>query len=76
MAQDAGAASCAMLVEQAEAAVADSTVTRHAARASSRVPGMRRARNMAGPTLEEGCFHVLYVNSSAIVPCCKCKIEI
>src|SRR5271157_3085721 len=51
MAQDAGAASCALFVEQAEAAVADSTVTTHAARASRRVPGMRRARNMAGPAL-------------------------
>ena len=51
MAQDAGAASCAPFVEQAEAAVADSTVPRHAARASRKVPGMRRARNMAGPAL-------------------------
>ncbi len=49
MAQDAGAASCALFVEQAEATVADGTVTRHAARASRRVPGMRRAGNMAGP---------------------------
>src|SRR5271157_5889519 len=51
MAQDDGAASCALFVEQAEAAVADSTVTTHAARASRRVPGMRRARNMTGPAL-------------------------
>src|SRR5208337_5069473 len=49
MAQDAGAAGRALSVEQAEAAVADGTVTRHAARASRRVPGKRRARNMAGP---------------------------
>src|SRR5271157_2698004 len=49
MAQDAGAAGRALSVEQAEAAVG--TVTRHAARASRRVPGMRRARNMAGPAL-------------------------
>ena len=51
MAQDAGAASCALFVEQAEAALADTTVTRHAARTSRKVPGMRRARNMAGPAL-------------------------
>ena len=51
MAHDAGAASFALFVEQAEAVLADSTVTRHAARAIRKVPGMRRARNMAGPAL-------------------------
>src|SRR5208337_1780087 len=48
-AQDAGGASSALFAEQAEASVADGTFTRHAARASRRVPGMRRARNMAEP---------------------------
>src|SRR5271166_4071563 len=76
MAQDAGAASCALFVEQAEAAVADSTITTHAARASRRVPGMRRARNMAGPALRRVSSTCYYVNCSATVPCCKCKIEI
>ncbi len=53
MAQDAGGASCALFLEQAEASVADSTVTNPAARASRRVPGMRRARNMAAPRLRK-----------------------
>ena len=51
MAQDAGGASAALFVEQAEASVADKTIPRHAARASRRVPGMRRVGNMAGPAL-------------------------
>src|SRR5208283_1828147 len=51
MAQDAGGASSALLAEQAEASVADKTIPRHAARASRRVPGMRRVGNMAGPAL-------------------------
>ncbi len=36
---------------------------------------MRRARNMAS-IVEEAFFRLLYDNPSAIVPCCKCKIEI
>jgi len=62
MAQDAGAAGRALPVEQAEASVADRPVTRHAARASRRVPGMRRARNMAGPALRRvssTCYTVI-----------------
>ncbi len=27
-------------------------------------------------SVEEGFFHLRYVHSSAIVPCCNCKIEI
>ncbi len=51
MAQDVGAPGRALFVETAEASVADSSVTTHAARASERVPGMRRIGNMAGPAL-------------------------
>ncbi len=54
MAQDVGTPGRALFVEKAEASVADSTVTRHAASASERVPGMLRARNMAGPLLRRG----------------------
>jgi hypothetical protein len=76
MAQDAGAASAALFVEQAEASVADKTTPRHATRASRRVPGMRRAGNMAGPGMGKVYSLCTTMNSSAIVPCCKCKIEI
>jgi len=76
MAQDAGGASSALFAGQAEASVADKTIPRHATRASRRVPGMRRAGNMAGPGLGKVYSRCTTMNSSAIVPCCKCKIEI
>ena len=53
MAQHVGAASSALFAEQAEASVADKTVPKNAARASRRLPGMRQARNMAGPRLRK-----------------------
>jgi len=76
MTQDAGAASAALFAEQAEASIADKTIPRHATRASRRVPGMRRVGNMAGPGLGKVYSICTTMNSSAIVPCCKCKIEI
>ena len=76
MAQHVGAATSALFVEQAEASVADEIVPQNAARVSRRVPGMRRDRNMAGPRLRKAYSLCTTIDSSAIVPCCKCKIEI
>jgi len=53
LAQHDRAATSALFVEQAEASVADKTVPKNAARASRRVPGMRHARNIAGPRLRK-----------------------
>ena len=76
MAQHVGAASSALFVEQAEASVADKYQSQACRKGKQESARYATGRKHGRTSIEEGFFHVLYVNSNAIVPCCKCKIEI